>query len=70
MPCVMEKTAGPVPAQDAVQVPHPPRCWICEIVVELGIGDGGGVGEVVGEVDETDLGKFPCPHPLNRIENK
>src|SRR5215471_7735660 len=47
MPCVMEKTAVPVPAQDAVQVNHPLRCWICEIVVELGVGDGCGVGVAV-----------------------
>jgi len=47
----MEKTAVPVPAQDAVQVNHPLRCWICEIVVELGVGDGCGVGEAVGVGD-------------------
>jgi len=66
----MEKTAVPVPAQDAVQVPHPPRCWMCEIVVELG---GGGVGEAVGagdgEADEAVLDKLPFPHPPNRVEN-
>lgn len=78
----MEKTAVPVPAQDAVQVAHPLRCWICEIVVELGVGDGCGVGEAVGagdgvgdvgagngEAEEAVLEKLPFPHPLNRVEN-
>src|SRR5215471_5842816 len=83
MPCVMEKTAVPVPAQDAVQVNHPLRCWICEIVVELGVGDGCGVGEAVGvgdgagdaagagdgEADEAELEKLPFPHPANKVEN-
>jgi hypothetical protein len=77
MPCVMEKTAVPVPAQDAVQVAHPLRCWICEIVVELGVGDGCGVGEGAGdgvgpgngEADEAVLDKLPFPHPPNRVEN-
>jgi hypothetical protein len=72
MPCVMEKTAVPVPAQDAVQVAHPLRCWICEIVMELGVGDGCGVGETVGagdgEADEAVLDKLPFPHPPNRVE--
>jgi hypothetical protein len=69
----MEKTAVPVPAQDAVQVAHPLRCWICEIVVELGVGGGGGAGEAVGagngEADEAVLDKLPFPHPLNKVEN-
>ena len=73
MPCVMEKTAVPVPAQDAVQVAHPLRCWICEIVVELGVGDGCGLGEAVGagdgEADEAVLEKLPFPHPANKVEN-
>ena len=71
MPCVMEKTAGPVPAQDAVQVAHPLRCWMCAIVVELGGGDGCGVGEAAGdgEADEAVLEKLPFPHPPNKIEN-
>ncbi|HMF89411.1 MAG TPA: hypothetical protein VKL40_02120 [Candidatus Angelobacter sp.] len=59
----MEKTAAPVPAQDAVQLAHPLRCWIREIVVELGEGDGDGVG------DEAVLDKLPFPHPQNRVEN-
>ena len=73
MPCAMEKTAVLVPAQDAVQVAHPLRCWICEIVVELGVGDGCGLGEAVGagdgEADEAVLEKLPFPHPPNKVEN-
>jgi hypothetical protein len=79
----MEKTAVPVPAQDAVQVAHPLCCWICEIVVELGVGDGCGVGEAVGagdgageaagagngEADEEVVEKLPFPHPANKVEN-
>jgi hypothetical protein len=66
-----------------VQVAHPLRCWICEIVVELGVGDGCGVGEAVGagdgvgeavgagngEADEAVLDKLPFPHPPNKVEN-
>jgi hypothetical protein len=59
----MEKTAAPVPAQDAEQLAHPLRCWICEIVVKLGAGDGDGAG------DEAVLDKLPFPHPQNRVEN-
>jgi len=58
----MEKTAAPVPAQDALQLAHPLRCWIREIVVELGEGDGDGVG------DEAVLDKLPFPHPQNRVK--
>ena len=46
-----------------MQLPHPPRCWICENVVAPGVGEGvgvggtGGVGEARGVGEAVGLGE-------------